>query len=171
MEIILFCLPVIIAGVIVGAVLFSAASNEIDERREDHSFSPILTFLSMIFAAFVAVVAQRLVTGIGVFSLLPISSGVVKMEQLSDQLNQEKNSKNKKESKDQGKTNSKQNIQESQKKTREKQEKKLQKLATSGNADIFIDGEPVSDDFDLDGIRLKDYEIKFKNGKVYLISY
>lgn len=58
-----------------------------------------------------------------------------------------------------------------QKETREIQEKKLRKLAASGNSDIFIDGEPVSDDFDLDGIRLKDYEIKFKNGKVYLISY
>lgn len=58
-----------------------------------------------------------------------------------------------------------------QKETREIQGKKLRKLAASGNSDIFIDGEPVSDDFDLDGIRLKDYEIKFKNGKVYLISY
>ncbi len=44
-------------------------------------------------------------------------------------------------------------------------------MAASGNANIFIDGELVSDDFDLDGIRLKDYKIKFKNGKVYLISY
>ena len=44
-------------------------------------------------------------------------------------------------------------------------------MAASENSDIFIEGEPVSDDFDLDGIRLKDYEIKFKNGKVYLISY
>lgn len=47
----------------------------------------------------------------------------------------------------------------------------MRKLAVSGEADIFINGEPTSDDFDLDGIRLKDYEIKFKNGKVYLISY
>lgn len=58
-----------------------------------------------------------------------------------------------------------------EKEKRKTQEKKLRQLAASGNSDIFIDGEPVSDDFDLDGIRLKDYEIKFKNGKVYLISY
>lgn len=163
MKIILFCLPAIIAGVIVGAILISTASDKINERKEYHGFSPILAFLFMIFAAFVAIMVQKLVTGIGVFSLLPITSGVVKMEQLSDQLNQEKNSKNKKESKDPGKVNSKQNIQESQKKTRENQEKKLRKLAVSGEADIFINGEPTSDDFDLDGIRLKDYEIKFKN--------
>lgn len=171
MKIILFCLPAIIAGVIVGAILISTASDKINERKEYHGFSPILAFLFMIFAAFVGIMVQKLVTGIGVFSLLPITSGVVKMEQLSDQLNQEKNSKNKKESKDPGKVNSKQNIQESQKKTRENQEKKLRKLAVSGEADIFINGEPTSDDFDLDGIRLKNYEIKFKNGKVYLISY
>ena len=60
---------------------------------------------------------------------------------------------------------------ESQKETRKIQERKLRKLVDSGKTDIFINGEPASDDFDLDGIRLKDYEIKFKNGKVYLISY
>ena len=35
---------------------------------------------------------------------------------------------------------------------------------------IFIDGKSADDDFDLDGIRLKDYDIKFNDGKVYLIS-
>lgn len=60
---------------------------------------------------------------------------------------------------------------ESQKETCKIQERKLRKLVDSGKTDIFINGEPTNDDFDLDGIRLKDYEIKFKNGKVYLISY
>lgn len=56
------------------------------------------------------------------------------------------------------------------KQTRKEQEEKLHKLAASGKAQIVIDGEPTSDEFDIDGIRLKDYDIKFKNGKVYLIS-
>lgn len=56
------------------------------------------------------------------------------------------------------------------KQTRKEQEKKLHKLAASGKAKIVIDGEPTSDEFDIDGIKLKDYDIKFKNGKVYLIS-
>lgn len=56
------------------------------------------------------------------------------------------------------------------KQTRKEQEEKLHKLAASGKAKIVIDGEPTSDEFDIDGIRLKDYDIKFKNGKVYLIS-
>lgn len=56
------------------------------------------------------------------------------------------------------------------KQTREQQERKLHKLVTSGEAKIVIDGEPTSDEFDIDGIKLKDYDIKFKNGKVYLIS-
>lgn len=56
------------------------------------------------------------------------------------------------------------------KQTGKEQEEKLHKLAASGKAKIVIDGEPTSDEFDIDGIRLKDYDIKFKNGKVYLIS-
>ena len=55
--------------------------------------------------------------------------------------------------------------------TRASQEEKLQQLVASVKADIVIDGKPAGDGFDLDGIRLKDYEIKFKNGKVYMISY
>ena len=53
---------------------------------------------------------------------------------------------------------------------RASQEEKLQQLVDSGNADIVIDGRSADDNFDLDSIRLKNYEIKFKNGKVYLIS-
>lgn len=56
------------------------------------------------------------------------------------------------------------------KQTRKEQEEKLHKLAASGKAKIVIDGEPTSDEFDIDGINLKDYDVKFKNGKVYLIS-
>lgn len=56
------------------------------------------------------------------------------------------------------------------KQTRKEQEEKLHKLAASGKAKIVIDGEPTSGEFDIDGIKLKDYDIKFKNGKVYLIS-
>lgn len=56
------------------------------------------------------------------------------------------------------------------KQTRKEQEEKLHKLVASGKAKIVIDGEPTSDEFDIDGIKLKDYDIKFKNGKVYLIS-
>ena len=56
------------------------------------------------------------------------------------------------------------------KQTRKEQEEKLHKLAASGKVKIVIDGEPTSDEFDIDGIKLKDYDIKFKNGKVYLIS-
>lgn len=55
--------------------------------------------------------------------------------------------------------------------TRKNQEKKLKELIDSGKADIFINGEPAAENFDLNGIRLKDYEIKFKGGKVYLIHY
>lgn len=55
--------------------------------------------------------------------------------------------------------------------TRKNQEKKLKELIDSGKADIFINGEPAVENFDLNGIRLKDYEIKFKDGKVYLIHY
>lgn len=54
---------------------------------------------------------------------------------------------------------------------RASQEEKLQQLVDSGKADIVIGGKPAGDDFDLDGIRLKDYEIKFKNVKVYLINH
>lgn len=36
---------------------------------------------------------------------------------------------------------------------------------------VCIDGEPTGDNFDPNGIRLDKYDIKFENGKVYLISY
>lgn len=36
--------------------------------------------------------------------------------------------------------------------------------------DIYIDGEPVSDNFDINGIDLHDYTIKIENNTLYLIS-
>lgn len=56
-----------------------------------------------------------------------------------------------------------------EKQTREQQVQKLYKLVAANKVKIFIDGKSA-DDFDLDGIRLKDYDIKFNDGKVYLIS-
>ncbi|MDY5181182.1 hypothetical protein [Butyribacter sp.] len=40
----------------------------------------------------------------------------------------------------------------------------------SKDMDIYIDGEPVSDEFDIKGIDLDKYNIKIKNDTVYLIS-
>ena len=57
-----------------------------------------------------------------------------------------------------------------EKQTREQQEQKLHKLVAANKVKIFIDGKSAGDEFDLDGIRLKDYDIKFKGGRVYLIS-
>lgn len=62
-------------------------------------------------------------------------------------------------------------LEKEDKETRKSQERRLKELAASGKVTIFIDGEPTSDNFDPDGIRLDKYEIKFKNDKVYLISY
>lgn len=57
-----------------------------------------------------------------------------------------------------------------EKQTRKQQVQKLHKLVAANKVKIFIDGKSADDDFDLDGIRLKDYDIKFNDGKVYLIS-
>lgn len=62
-------------------------------------------------------------------------------------------------------------LEKEDKETRKSQERRLKELAASGKVTIFIDGEPTSDNFDPNGIRLDKYEIKFKNDKVYLISY
>lgn len=47
-----------------------------------------------------------------------------------------------------------------------------QKAVTAYNkgADVYIDGEPVSDNFDINGIDLHDYTIKIENNTLYLIS-
>lgn len=62
-------------------------------------------------------------------------------------------------------------LEKEDKETRKSQERRLKELADSGKATIFIDGKPTGDNFDPGGIRLDKYEIKFKNDKVYLISY
>lgn len=57
-----------------------------------------------------------------------------------------------------------------EKQIREQQEQKLHKLVAANKVTIFIDGKSAGEDFDLNGINLKDYDIKFKGGRVYLIS-
>lgn len=42
--------------------------------------------------------------------------------------------------------------------------------AQNEDIDIYIDGEPVSDEFDINGIDLHDYTIKIENNTLYLIS-
>lgn len=37
-----------------------------------------------------------------------------------------------------------------------------------GEKDVYINGVPVPDDFDLDGISLRDYHIEIKKDKIYL---
>lgn len=47
-----------------------------------------------------------------------------------------------------------------------------QKAVTAYNkgADVYIDGDPVSDNFDINGIDLHDYTIKIENNTLYLVS-
>lgn len=47
-----------------------------------------------------------------------------------------------------------------------------QKAVTAYNkgADVYIDGKPVSDNFDINGIDLHDYTIKIENNTLYLIK-
>ena len=42
--------------------------------------------------------------------------------------------------------------------------------AYNKGADVIIDGEPVSDNFDINGIDLHDYTIKIENNTLYLIK-
>lgn len=109
----------------------------------------IITLVTILFFVFVYVL------GLGA-----AGSAVAKLHKLGEQLDTEQQS--------QVVETEKQST--SKKQTRKEQEEKLHKLVTSGKAKIVIDGEPTSDEFDIDGIKLKDYDIKFKNGKVYLIS-
>lgn len=48
--------------------------------------------------------------------------------------------------------------------------KKAVESAQDEDIDIYIDGEPVSDNFDINGIDLHDYTIKIENNTLYLIS-
>lgn len=109
----------------------------------------IVTWLTLLLFAFIYVFGQ-----------CAAGSAVARLHKLGEQLDTEQQS--------QAVETEKQSNHKTQ--TRKEQEEKLHKLAASGKAKIVIDGEPTSDEFDIDGIRLKDYDIKFKNGKVYLIS-
>lgn len=48
--------------------------------------------------------------------------------------------------------------------------RKAVESAQNEDIDIYIDGEPVSDNFDINGIDLHDYTIKIENNTLYLIS-
>ena len=52
------------------------------------------------------------------------------------------------------------------------QSQEIYKAVTAYNkgADVYIDGEPVSDNFDINGIDLHDYAIKIENNTLYLIK-
>ena len=119
----------------------------------DNVLSPtaksIVTGLTILFFAFIYVCGQHVA-----------SSGAARLHKLGEQLDTEQQS--------QAVETEKQSNHKKQ--TRKEQEEKLHKLVASGKVKIVIDGEPTSDEFDIDGIKLKDYDIKFKNGKVYLIS-
>ena len=108
----------------------------------------IVTLLTILFFASIYFCGQH-----------AASSGAARLHKLEEQLDteQQKSGKTEKQS-----NHKKQTIKE--------QEEKLHKLVASGKVKIVIDGEPTSDEFDIEGIKLKDYDIKFKNGKVYLIS-
>lgn len=112
----------------------------------------IITLVTILFFVFVYVLGQ--------YAASSAVAEVAKLYKLGEQLDTEQQS--------QAVETEKQSNHKKQ--TRKEQEEKLHKLVTSGKAKIVIDGESTSDEFDIDGIRLKDYDIKFKNGKVYLIS-
>lgn len=42
------------------------------------------------------------------------------------------------------------------------------KLIESGEAEIYMEGEPVSDKFEIDGIDINRYHVKVKGKKVYI---
>lgn len=105
-------------------------------------------------------VDDRVFVFIYAFGQFAAGSAVARLHKLGEQLDTEQHS--------QAVETEKQSNHKTQ--TRKEQEEKLHKLVASGKAKIVIDGEPTSDEFDIDGIKLKDYDIKFKNGKVYLIS-
>ena len=109
----------------------------------------IVTLVTILFFVFVYV-----------FGLCAAGSGAAKLHKLVEQLDTEQQSQVVETEKQ---SNHK-------KQTRKEQEEKLHKLVTANEAKIFIDGKPAGEDFDLNGINLKDYDIKFKGGRVYLIS-
>ena len=134
---------------IIIAILVAFAINAVPDEVLSPSAKYIVTWLTILIFVFIYVFGQ-----------CAAGSAVAKLHKLGEQLDTEQQS--------QAVETEKQFNHKKQ--TRKEQEEKLHKLAASGKAKIVIDGEPTSDEFDIDGINLKDYDIKFKNGKVYLIS-
>lgn len=54
--------------------------------------------------------------------------------------------------------------------TEDATEKEVLELADNEGVQIFINGEPVSENFDINGIDLDDYEINISGNKVYLMN-
>lgn len=134
---------------IIIAILVAFAINAVPDKVLSPAAKSIVTWLTILFFAFVFI-GGKCAAGHGVAILHKLGEQL-DTEQQSQAVETEKQSNHKKQ-------------------TRKEQEEKLHKLVASGKAKIVIDGEPTSDEFDIDGIKLKDYDIKFKNGKVYLIS-
>lgn len=134
---------------IIIAILVTFAINVVPDKVLSPATKYIVAFLTILFFVFVFIGGK-----------CAAGSAVARLHKLGEQLDTEQHS--------QAVETEKQSNHKTQ--TRKEQEEKLHKLAASGKAKIVIDGEPTSDEFDIDGIRLKDYDVKFKNGKVYLIS-
>lgn len=134
---------------IIIAILVTFAINAVPDKVLSPAAKYIVTFLTILFFVFVFI-GGKCAAGHGVAILHKLGEQL-DTEQQSQAVGTEKQSNHKKQ-------------------TRKEQEEKLHKLVASGKAKIVIDGEPTSDEFDIDGIKLKDYDIKFKNEKVYLIS-
>ena len=132
-------------------IITIAATFVIDKVFDDVSpaAKSIVTLLTVLFFVFIYAFGQ-----------FAAGSAVAELHKLGEQLDTEQ----------QNQVVETEKQANPKKQTRKEQEEKLHKLAASGKAKIVIDGEPTSDEFDIDGIKLKDYDIKFKNGKVYLIS-
>lgn len=133
------------------AIFVTFAINAVPDKVLSPAAKYIVTFLTILFFIFIFIfICGKCAAGHGVAILHKLEEQL-DMEQQNQVVEIEKQANPKKQ-------------------TRKEQEEKLHKLVTSGKAKIVIDGEPTSDEFDIDGIKLKDYDIKFKNGKVYLIS-
>lgn len=134
---------------IIIAILVAFAINAVPDKVLSPSAKYIVTFLTILFFIFIFICGK-----------CAAGHGVAILHKLEEQLDTEQ----------QNQVVAIEKQANPKKQTRKEQEEKLHKLAASGKAKIVIDGEPTSDEFDIDGINLKDYDIKFKNGKVYLIS-
>lgn len=131
------------------AIFVTFAINAVPDKVLSPAAKYIVTFLTILFFIFIFI-CGKCAAGHGIAILHKLEEQL-DMEQQNQVVEIEKQANPKKQ-------------------TRKEQEEKVHKLVTSGKAKIVIDGEPTSDEFDIDGIKLKDYDIKFKNGKVYLIS-